>query len=196
MSLRRGPLANGSQLVTAANLFGAAQARRDDRRGPMTGRLGVRWTAELVARSSATRRRPGRAITAICMPFRPPRWERCCSPTRPGGCTMRGPFMRRLLEVMYDGKPEAVGDARSSRSGVRGGRRRNAREAVHAVPEVNHHSACSRLSRIPIWEAWLSPGKARLSSSGPRRGKVGPRVAEPGQDAVAGHHSHWMASIS
>lgn len=106
--LTEGRLANGSQLVTAANLL----ARR--KRGVTIGedqwygmglmedaRTGVsviHHGGDLEGYHSDMYAIPSAEVGAVLLT------------NSDRGPALRGPFMRRLLEVMYDGKPEAVGN--------------------------------------------------------------------------------------
>ena len=92
--------------------------------------------------------------------------RRCGDPDqrRPGGVFVRSPFQRRLLEVLFDGKPEAV-----ERPGARRRMKQDVaaeRQRLVAVPaDPARCGSWPRATAMPIWAASTSCATGRRPGS-------------------------------
>ena len=125
MELAKGVLPNGKRLVSEENLL----ARRVPQvlvGEDVTYGMGLIVDTQLGHPGRAPRRRPRRLPERHDVAARARRRRRDPHELRRRRL-LRGPFLRRLLEVLFDGKPEAGGAARGRRRAEEGRHRQGAR---------------------------------------------------------------------
>ena len=105
------------------------------------------------------------------------------------GELIRGPLMRRLLEVLFDGNPEAEGDVAAQAKRVRAEQEKLRSTAGHPARADGRLRVWRASTGAPSWDGWPSSGVARQHRRG--RGRVedrGGHAPERRWLGLAHHH--------